>query len=151
MKSKDFFKQSSYELTRKRQLLEYYFKSQEYSEAQKTIYYDAYNYFVNNPFDFDGATIVKDLHHIKGLDINAMLHDYQYIKYKVASSFKYKFLSDYIYAKQMEKQGRGFYAWIRLIGVTIGGLFYIPKSILTRGFMSKQQKTDILLTYKLLT
>lgn len=151
MKSKDFFKQSALELVNKRRLLIKYLESQEYSQEKINIYLEAYNYFIYHPNKYDGATIVKDLHHIKGLDINAMLHDYQYINYKVASSFKYKYYSDYIYAKQMEKQGRGFYAWIRLIGVTIGGLFYTPKSIIMRGFMSKEQKEKILLTYKLLT
>ena len=37
---------------------------------------EAYDYFRNNPKKFDGATIVKDLHDIKGLDLKAMLHDY---------------------------------------------------------------------------
>ena len=150
MKGKDFFKQSGCELARKRRLLEYYFKSQEYSEAQQDLYFEAYNYFTNNPFDFDGATIVKDLKHIKGLDANAMLHDYHYLKYKVASNLKYKYYSDFIYAKQMEKQGRGFLSWIRFIGVTIAGVYFFPKSIITRGFMSKEQKNKILLTFKLL-
>lgn len=151
MKSKDFFKQQTKELQRLRNLMVTYLLSQELSQDVIDIYVEAYNYFMRNPFAFDGATIVKDLHHIKGLDINAMLHDYQYVVHKVASNLKYKYYADKIYAKQMEKQGRGFYAWIRFLGVTIAGVYYTPKSIITRGFMSMEQKKEVLLTYKLLT
>lgn len=143
MKSKDFFKQNKTELSRKRELLILYFRSQEMDEQRVEWYFKAYDYFTENPTKFNGATGVKDLHHINGLDINAMLHDYFYEVLKVASNFYYKYYADFIYGKEKERTGRGSLSWVRFVGVTIAGVYFIPKSLLIRGFMSNLEKQQM--------
>jgi hypothetical protein len=112
-------------------------------------YLEAYDYFCDNPNDFDGATIVKNLNIIPNLDIWAMIHDYIYIKYNVSSNIKYKWYADLIYATEMEKMGCSAYStWSRFIGLTIfGGLLYSPITYLKGIKMTKQNKINILDLY----
>lgn len=69
----------------------------------------AFDYFRNNPSRFDGATIVKDLETIKGLDAPAMNHDYAYIHLDFWSlkGFAKKLKADFQYGKDQEKTGKG--------------------------------------------
>jgi len=122
-----------------------------YNQNQVDIYLKAFDYFTENPSGFDGATIVKDLIDIPGLDLDAMLHDYHYIQYNVASSFLVKFKADWIYAKGQEKKGKGQYsAFSRFIGLTIIDLPLILYKIIKDGFISKENKQNLLNEYKIL-
>jgi hypothetical protein len=62
-----------------------------YNQEQVDIYLKAFDYFSKKHTEFDGATVVKDLVDIPGLDLDAMLHDYHYIFYRISSSFSLKF------------------------------------------------------------
>ena len=87
---------------------------------------NAYNYFTTHPSEFDGATIVKDLVDFGELDLDAMLHDYDYITGSNRNIVK-KFKADLKYIKNMEKNGKGIRV-VRFILLTIAGIFTIPYS-----------------------
>ena len=98
------------------------------------IYMKAFDYFSQNPSQFDGATAVKDLVDIPGLDLDAMLHDYHYINYNVAASFVTKWKADWLFAKGNERKGKGQYsAFSRFIGLTIIGIVFVPYARWKRG------------------
>lgn len=140
-RSKYFFKDPEL-LAKCRIDLILYLKSQRYSLVKRRVYLRAFDYFCAHPGDFDGATVVKDLHHIPGLDINAMLHDFHYVLYKISRSFYYKILGDWLYAKEMERTGKGWLSWINFSLLKLSGIFNIVyANLLSRGKgMTLQQK-----------
>ena len=85
---------------------------------------EAYDYFKNNPKKFDGATIVKDLHDIKGLDLKAMLHDHECLM-GANSNFKLWYKSAYDYYLNHFKLGNGNQI-LRFLGLCVLGLFFVP-------------------------
>lgn len=97
-------------------------------------YLEAFDYFVSNPSDFDGATVVKDLVDIRiendYLDLDAMLHDFEYIV-GANLSFKAKWKSDRKYIKGMELNGKGIRI-PRFILLTIIGIVFVPYKKLTK-------------------
>ena len=87
-------------------------------------YKKAFQYFRTFPGKFDGATIVKDLNDLPNLDLDAMLHDYEYIT-GANTSFVRKWKADFRYIKNMERNGKGLRI-IRFILLQIVGLFFVP-------------------------
>ena len=73
-----------------------YIKGRDPKDIQE--YLNAYNYFTTHPSEFDGATIVKDLVDFGELDLDAMLHDYDYITGSNRNIVK-KFKADLKYIK----------------------------------------------------
>jgi hypothetical protein len=104
----------------------------EYLSEQKEIlnFARAYNYFTENPKEFDGATIVRDLYTIKGLDASAMVHDYRYI---LAKNIKDRIRADVEYLRNMIKLGvHPVSAYLRfslLIFLNISGIYTIFKIV----------------------
>lgn len=148
-----FFSQDKKVLVEKRKELEYLVSVLwNRNEETKELYLKIYDFFCENPKEFDGATIVKDLCIIKGLDTSAMLHDYLYLTYNVAANYKYKWLADWIYAREMERGGGSAYAtWSRFIGLTIfGGIFFTPFKIIKGTKMSRLNKARFMVDYKIL-
>lgn len=94
------------------------------SEKDIEDYKRAFRYFRIFPNRFDGATIAKDLDDLPNLDLDAMLHDYEYLQ-GANKSFIKKWYSDFRYIKNMEKNGKGIRA-IRFLLLTIIGAVYIP-------------------------
>lgn len=117
-----------------------YLVDMNYSIMQIGVYEKAYEYFCDNPTKFDGATIVKDLYHIPGLDLNAMLHDYQYLVYNVSASLKMKRKCDWLYAKEMEKTGKGQLSWVNWLGLKITGIPFIIYTLIKRGKVTRLQR-----------
>ena len=87
-------------------------------------YIIAFNYFVNNPSKFDGATIVKDLVDIEELDLDAMVHDYDYL-HGANRNFIKKWNADIRYIKNMEANGKGIRVF-RFLILTLLGIFFVP-------------------------
>jgi hypothetical protein len=87
-------------------------------------YRSAYDYFCAYPMQYDGATIVKDLCDIPELDLDAMLHDYESITFASRDMQKW-IISAVDYFKNMAKNGKGNQV-IRLVGLLIIGLFFVP-------------------------
>ncbi|MFM1776346.1 MAG: hypothetical protein RJA53_1956, partial [Bacteroidota bacterium] len=108
-----YFRQSPEALIKGKKEVMYYLASKGYNDNQIKLYLDAYDYFVVNPTDFDGATLVKDFYDIPGLDLDAMLHDYHYIRYNVATNFKYKKMADKLFLVGMLKKGKNIEASLR--------------------------------------
>ena len=75
-----------------------YIKGRDIKDIQE--YLNAYNYFITHPSEFDGATIVKDLVDFGELDLDAMLHDYDYL-HGANRNFIKKWKADIKYIKNM--------------------------------------------------
>ncbi|WZL88332.1 hypothetical protein VS868_12065 [Salinimicrobium sp. 3283s] len=82
-----------------------------YELSQRQVYLQAFDYFVNHPKDFNGASMTEDLCDIPGLDLDAMLHDYLYVVYKASVSWKYQILSDKLFRSEMRRRGKS--SWNR--------------------------------------
>lgn len=122
----DFFNQSKRILDSKRQEVYDLLKIKGYNVFEIRKYITAYDYFCDNPTRFDGATVVKDLHDLPKLDLDAMLHDYVYIVEKAGNNFKSKHKADWHYAKGMERKGKGQYsAYSRFIALTLTSPFWV--------------------------
>ena len=87
-------------------------------------YLNAFDYFIGHPTEFDGATIVKDLVDIGELDLDAMVHDYDYI-HGANRNFVKKWKADIKYIKNMERNGKGIRIF-RLLLLTIIGIVFVP-------------------------
>jgi hypothetical protein len=87
----------------------------------------AYDYFRNNPSEFDGATLVKDLNTINGYDAPAGNHDFKYgtIDFWSLKGLKEKLKADFQYGKDQEKTGKGSVtAYTRTVLLWISTPFY---------------------------
>lgn len=146
----NFFKQTKKVLDRKRFEVESLLKFKGYLPIEISIYLTAYDYFCINTLDFDGATIVNDLDDIPELDLDAMLHDYQYLYYKVGASFRNKWRSDRIYMVNQIRKGKGQYSSIsRFIGLTILSIFFVPYTKIKKT-MSHQDEEHFIIDYLVL-
>lgn len=101
----NFFQQPKMALQYKRQLLWSVLK--DFEIPKQYDFMEAYDYFMDNPSQFDGATIVKDIPTIRGLDAPAMLHDYQYIQidFWARRGFVQKIKCDWNYGRNMQQLG----------------------------------------------
>lgn len=145
-KSKYFF-QSAEKLKSDKEKLSLYLQINNYSIFEINIYLKAFSYFCDNPSRYDGATIVKDLYHIPGLDINAMLHDWLYIIFKTSANFYVRFYSDWLYAKEMERTGKGFLAWMNFSLLLFTYPIFTPYVYLIKG--KRCTKEDKLLFFEI--
>jgi hypothetical protein len=124
----DFFKQTPFDLQREKQNIVSLLEIRDLKHIISG-FLEAYDYFVANPTEYDGATIVKDLHDIKGLDLSAMMHDFNYIvelpNYRGFSWLKAKIKFDWLYGKNMEMLGKGItIPYSRSIGLIISTPIY---------------------------
>lgn len=92
-------------------------------------YLKAYDYFVINSTQFDGATIVKDLNDLPHLPLAAMLHDYEYIitlkSVHWTNWIQTKVRLDWEYGQNLESLGKG--TWIpyaRVVSLVISTPLY---------------------------
>ena len=99
-----------------------YIKGRDIKDIQE--YLNAYNYFITHPSEFDGATIVKDLVDFGELDLDAMVHDYDYL-HGANRNFIKKWNADIKYIKNMERNGKGIRVF-RLFLLTIIGIIFVP-------------------------
>ena len=156
-----FFYQSVEVLSSKRRQVVQLLKLKGYNDTEIAIYIKAYNYFCQNPAQFDGATIVKDLVDIPGLDLDAMLHDYHYIHRNVAANFVTKWKADLLFLKGNRKKGKGNLEWLkkhtgidnislRFIGLTVIGIGFVVYAFYKRGKIKEYQKNEFLKEYQIL-
>jgi len=143
----NFFYQSTENLNASKVKLVTYLTINNYSDSEMQIYFKAYDYFCINPSQFDGATIVKDLYHIPGLDINAMLHDYLYIVFKASANWYVRYYADWLYAKEMERTGKGILSWINFSLLVLTYPFWTPYMFLIKG--KRCTKEDRLLFFEI--
>jgi hypothetical protein len=147
----NFFRRSIWDLHNDRGSVVSYLFLKGYYGIEIGVYLKAYDYFVLNPNAYDGATIVKDLIDLHGLDLDAMLHDYHYGCHGVASNFVTKWKADWLYAKGQERKGKGQYsAFSRFVGLTITGIGFVPYALLKRGKIAANRKKEFLEEYEIL-
>lgn len=147
----NYFHKPIYELRECRYNAKLYLELKGYSREQIAVYIKAFDYFILNPDDFDGATLVNDLFDIPELDIDAMAHDYWYKFYNVGSSVAMKWRADKLYALGNERKGKSEYAaWSRMVGLTLTGIGFIPLAMFWRGRMTNEQKEKFLQDYYIL-
>ncbi len=98
-----------------------------YNSAQVSIYLGAYDYFVNFPLEFDGATMTEDLPDIGRLELCAMLHDYLYINYNCAGNLAYRWRVDQLFRNEMHRQHKGsWHRTVRFILLVIASFPHTP-------------------------
>jgi hypothetical protein len=126
----NFFFQNTEILEKKAFLLKLILLDCNFTENEIIKFEKAYNYFIENPKEFDGATIVRDLDTIKGLDAPAMVHDYRYI---LAYGIKDRLKADKDYLKNMIKLGvhpvSAYLRYLLLIFLNISGIYTAYKLI----------------------
>lgn len=127
-----------------------YMKSQRYDMPKREVYLKAFDYFCQNPSKYDGATFVKDLCHIPGLDINAMLHDYHCVVYNIAADYYTKWKGDWLYAKEMERTGRGQLSWVNFFLLKLIGTLHLMYANYKRGYITGQQMINFEKDYRIL-
>lgn len=140
-----YFHQDFDVLLENRKHLEYVLKNV-WLKSQTSIkaYLEAYDFFMLNPSDYDGATVVNDFYLIKGLDVWAMLHDYIYIKFNVAVSLCYKYLADKFYSLEMRKFhiSWGSVWLVRFFGLTLSTIVFTPREYFyNKKRITSEQKT----------
>lgn len=147
----NYFNQDKETLATCREKVIQYLILKGYELSGIAIYLKAFDYFVENPNGFDGATLVKDLCDLPGLDLDALLHDFHYLKYNIASSIGLKWKADFLYSKGNERKGKGLYsAYSRFAGLTLVGIGFIPFARIKRGKVTKEQRDLFLSDYKCL-
>lgn len=147
----NFFSSPESVLIKTRHAIKNLLYAKEYAAEQINIYLKAYDFFCRNPFMYDGATIVKDLIDVPGIDLDALLHDYHYVVYNAGTHFYHKWRADWILAKGGEKKGKGSYSsFSKFVGLTITGIFFTPYSYAKRGPILEAQKLALNLDYKTL-
>lgn len=119
-----FFLQDDYALDMYRDAVEKLLHIKGRTINEVNIYLNAYDFFCKYTHKFDGATFVKDLYDIPGLDLDAMVHDYDCL---VGANRNYKlwYKAVWNYYENMRKQGKGNRPG-RLLGLSIIGLLYVP-------------------------
>ena len=120
----DTFKKSKQELDILRKNVKVYLNIKERKMSDISDYLNAFDYFTVHSDKFDGATIVKDLVDIGELDLDAMVHDYDYIN-GANRNFIKKWKADIKYIKNMERNGKGIRVF-RLLLLTIIGIVFVP-------------------------
>lgn len=137
----NYFNRLDLDFSREKTTLVRYLLIKGYNLSELQPYLTAFNYFCEHKTEYDGATFMKDLVDFNGLDLDAMLHDYQYIKLNVSSNIVYKWKSDWIYAKGQERKGKGSYSsFSRFLLLTIMALPIMAYSLISRGYMSSDNK-----------
>ena len=124
----DTFKKSKQELDILRKNVKAYLNIKERNKSDISDYLNAFDYFTVHSDKFDGATIVKDLVDIGELDLDAMVHDYDYIN-GANRNFIKKWKADIKYIKNMERNGKGIRVF-RLLLLTIIGIVFVPYCII---------------------
>lgn len=121
----NFFHQDRETLATKRHLL--YLLLVDYEVKNIDHWMKVFDYFRNNPSQFDGATLVKDLTTINGYDAPAGNHDYAYgeIDFWSIKGFIQKLNADFQYGKDQEKTGKGsITAYTRTVLLWLSTPFY---------------------------
>lgn len=127
----NFFEQSRDTLADKRKLLISVLEDRNIDEKEQGYILDIYNIFcqLDSIFKFDGATIVADIDTIKGLDVSAMVHDFEYQIAQHKGFWHYlkeKLKSDVNYGKRMRKFGVSWStAWVRVFFLLLSTPFWI--------------------------
>ena len=142
----DYFKQPKAVLLSNRYIVDKWIEYNSNVSKYKEVILEAYDYFTEHTDKYDGATAVRDLYDWKGLEFGALVHDYIYLKFNVASSFSYKNRADKLYKQMLFDFGKGkTTAWVRKAGLDVSGYIYFSLfNRLKNGKMKDEQKTEFI-------
>lgn len=92
---------------------------------------EAYAYFQLHPEEYNGTSVINDRYTIKGLEIQSLIHDFDWI---VAKSFKELHRSNIRYANALRKVNVNWiWVWVFLfLGLEIVALFKSVKYLLNK-------------------
>ena len=123
-----------------------------YELSERGPYRHAYDYFVKNPEQFDGATMTEELCDIPWLDLDAMLHDYLYVGLNASASLKYMWKADKLLRQEMRRKGKS--SWntgYRFTMLVLKTPFFLPWCWLIKGRrISDEQRRDLNIIFALL-
>lgn len=143
--SNNYFRQAPAILQANRKKVDEYLILKGYEVDQREIYLSAYDYMTHCPEDFDGATMTEDLPDIENLELAAMLHDYLYVYYRAAGSFKYSWISDKLMRLEMRRMGKS--SWntgVRFVLLLLKAPFFVPYcNIFKNRIMNKVEEEKI--------
>ena len=120
----NFFKSDNYILEMYRDAMVKLLHIKNRTPKEIDSYKNAYDFFCRFDSLFDGATIVKDLHDIPNLDLDAMVHDYECL---IGANRNYKlwYIAVWNYYENMRKNGKG-NQFLRFAGLCVVGVFFVP-------------------------
>lgn len=102
----NYFQQDYNKLILNWSIVTSYLITQGYSMEEISIYKVAYFFFIEHPLSFDGATMTEDLCDVFNLDLDAMLHDFFYVKFSVSASYYYTQIADILFFKETLRKGK---------------------------------------------
>ena len=103
MSKSDYFKKSSAELKQGREDMIVFLHIKNFDPDQIGWFCKAYDYFIENPKEYNGASYSQDLYCISTLELWSMLHDWFYIALNVWADRYYMRQSDKILRLTMHK------------------------------------------------
>ena len=125
--SSSYFHQDNETLATGRRNLVKYLGIKGYERDEITLYKKAYDYFVANPAEYDGATMTEDLCDLPGLDLDAMLHDWIYIVYNASGNYRYIWMADKLMREEMKRKGKStINAGLRFVLLALKTLLFYP-------------------------
>lgn len=128
----DFFFQENMMLSMYREDLKTYLNIKRFNTSDIYRMLIIYDYFCENPSQYDGETLVKDLTDLPNLSLAGMEHDYEYVSEKVWKNPIEKIKSDWAYGQRHEQLGRGWLVpYSRAILLIITTPFYYPIKLYT--------------------
>lgn len=106
----------------------------------------AYDYFCINRTQFDGATLVPDLYDFYDIEISALVHDYIYLEFNVASHLPSKRRADRLYGNMLldfnDDKETIRIAKTRKLGLWISSYAHWFYNQIKRGKMTNQKKIE---------
>lgn len=105
-----------------------------YELQERSIYLEAYDFFVKHPEEFDGATMTEDLYDVDNLELAAMLHDFLYLNDNAAGNFYYSWLADKLMRAEMKRMGKS--SWntgVRFVLLILKAPFFVPFTYFFKG------------------
>lgn len=119
-KNEHFYKKYD-ELDKDYLLIEKILTNFNFSKDYKKRFNHAYSYFMASPKEYNGTSIINDRETIKGLEVQSVVHDYDWI---VAKSFKDLHISNIRYAKALRQVNVNWlWAWGLFVGLEIVAIF----------------------------
>ena len=113
----------------RRIVFEHLTRTWKYKAVEAYIYLQAYDYFVQNPNEFDGATLTEDMPDIPNLDLDAMLHDYLYVALNASADWDYMVKADELFKKEMyRRQKSSWNSWYRNSALYLKTPFFLFKA-----------------------
>lgn len=123
----------------------------ELTEEQILTFLKTFDFFGENPKKYNGANAVPDLIDVVGIEVPGKMHDYDYVELNVAANLPRKWKSDIMYGKIAKRFGKsGYTAWSRPTGIILAGIWFVPKALIVRGKMTKEQKVEFDKRYEIL-